>query len=48
MFGRQVLLQVQYAHITFITQSKRLIKNYYTLLPLDWKQFRLWEVCSLD
>jgi len=34
-------------HITFYTQRKR-HTNYYALFPLQKKQFRPWEVCSLD
>jgi len=35
------------AHITFYTESKRLI-NYYILFPLHHKQLRPWVICNLD
>jgi len=41
------LLYNRIAHIIFYTQSKT-FTNYYALFPLQNKQFRPWEVCSLD
>jgi len=35
-------------HITFYTQSKSLLLTTNALLPLQYKQFRPWEVCNLD
>ena len=38
----------RFAHITFYTQSKRLLLTILHCSLLHWKQLRPWEVCSLD